>query len=262
MRKAIQSIYKKLFRKRGTITFSGPFPAWDKAVAASCGYDAKTITDGIMAAMDKVASGKAAMERDGFALSTPQYPHGLLAALLHVAAQNEGRLHVLDFGGSLGTSYFACKPWLSRVRDLRWTVVEQSHFIDIGNRKFADGVLTFAPEIDAVPSPNFVVISGVLMYLPSPYEFLRKLLSLNADMVVIDRTATVPLDSDVITVQHINSVGYQASYPCRLLSRSKLLNICTESYQCLEVFRALDGFRVKFADLQYIGIMLAKNPLC
>lgn len=240
------------------IEFSGPFADLSAASAASTGYDAKAITDGIQTAMERVRFGQAAMERDGFALQKAQYPYQLLTTLLHLAAKGNRRLRVLDFGGSLGSSYYACRPWLENaVDELSWTVVEQPHFVEIGKAKFATEELSFAPDVESLgKTPDLVLASGVLMYLDQPSKTLQQLLELRAPMVVIDRTATVPNDEDVLTVEHVRSPTYTASYPCRFLSLPRLIQACQTHYDCLEVFPAIDNFKVSFADLKFIGMIL------
>ena len=204
------------------------------------------------------------MERDGFTLSMPQYPYQLLTALLHLAGQNgNANLTVVDFGGSLGSSYFACKPWLQHVRNLKWTVVEQAHFEVIGRNRFADGRLDFSASLDTIAiRPDLVLASGVLMYLPDPYETLDLLLNMGAEICVVDRTATVPTVNDIFTVEHVRSGNYEASYPCRFLSHAKLTTACLAKYNCVEEFLALDKFSVPFAELAFIGLILRLKKPC
>lgn len=265
---ALMEILKKVLRRQplghSPVQFSGPYDSLEKAAAASTGYDASGIAEGVVGAMEQVRRGEAAMERDGFTLGMPQYPYQLLTALLHLAGQNgNAKLTVVDFGGSLGSSYFACKPWLQHVRNLRWTVVEQAHFEVIGRNRFADGRLDFSASLDTTAvRPDLVLASGVLMYLPDPYETLGRLLNMGAEMCVIDRTATVPTADDIFTVEHVRSGNYQASYPCRFLSHSKLTTACLAKYDCVEEFPALDKFSVPFAELAFIGLILRPKKPC
>ena len=80
-----------------------------------------------------------AFERDGVVFDQPDYNFPLLACLLRVATESGNRLRVLDFGGSLGSTYFQCRPFLGGVSELRWTVVEQPQFVECGRREFEDG---------------------------------------------------------------------------------------------------------------------------
>jgi putative methyltransferase (TIGR04325 family) len=265
---AVMDLLRKLLRLQpagqSQVQFTGPYGSFEEAAAASTGYEATSIADGIVNAMDQVSRGEAAMERDGFTLSKPQYPYQLLTPLLHLAGRNENeKLSVIDFGGSLGSSYFACKPWLQHVRNLTWTVVEQPHFAVIGKNRFADGSLDFSESLATISvGPDLVLVSGVLMYLTDPYEILGRLLNMGAEMCVIDRTATVATAEDTFTVEHVQSSNYTASYPCRFLSRSKLTDAYMSNYDCVEEFSALDKFSVPFAELKFIGMILRLRKTC
>jgi putative methyltransferase (TIGR04325 family) len=263
MRRLLNKIHRR--RPKIGITFSGPYKSRAEAAALSSGYDAKAITDGVLAAMAQVKQGRAAMERDGFTLDKPQYPYPLLAALLHAAAVSRDKtFNVLDFGGSLGSSYFACKAWLDGVvQNVCWTVVEQPHFVEIGSAQLATNSLRFTHNLEQlVDVPNLVLISGVLMYLEEPYLQLQRLLGLGAATVLIDRTATVDRDQDLITVEHVCSPTYQASYPCCFLSLNKLRSTCVRDYDCMEVFPAIDKFQLSFANVNFVGMLLKRREQC
>ena len=106
----------------GGITFEGPFATWDEAVGMSSGYDSQQILDKVLAATLKVKYGVAPYERDSVLFDEVQYSWPVTAGLMWVAARNGGRLSVLDFGGSLGSSYFQNREFLEGIPDLRWSV--------------------------------------------------------------------------------------------------------------------------------------------
>jgi putative methyltransferase (TIGR04325 family) len=74
-------------------------------VEASTGYDSEIILEKTRDALLKVKNGEAAYERDSVLFDEIQYAWPLLTSLMWVAAQAKGILNVLDFGGSLGTTY-------------------------------------------------------------------------------------------------------------------------------------------------------------
>jgi putative methyltransferase (TIGR04325 family) len=245
-----------------TIGFAGPFPSWPAAVQASRGYDDRLIAQGVVEAVREVEAGRAAMERDGFLLPTPEYPYPLIAAALRQANQNGGRLTVLDFGGSLGSSYRAVRPWLKGIPTVRWHIVEQPVFVETGNREFASDELVFHTQISDVPDlPDLVLVSGVLMYLENPHLHLSALLDLKADTVIIDRTATQSGEEDLLCVEHVQCPAYTASYPCWLLSLSRLQQTYAGRYDCSEMYRALDQVHATFTKVRFYGMLLMKHPL-
>src|SRR5690242_10882804 len=111
-------------------SFVGNYSTWSEARDASSGYDSPSILEHVTSAMLKVVKGKAAYERDSVTFDRVSYPYPLLAALLRVASISNGFLSVLDFGGSLGSSYMQCRDFLACIENLRWSVVEQNAFVE------------------------------------------------------------------------------------------------------------------------------------
>src|SRR5712691_6915719 len=100
------------WRKSGRrIIFSGTYESWEAALRDSTGYDAPAIVEKTREALLKVKNGSAAFERDSVLFEKPDYPFPIIAATLKQALASDGRLSVLDFGGSLGSSYFQCRSF-------------------------------------------------------------------------------------------------------------------------------------------------------
>ena len=74
----------------------------------------------------------------------------LLSGLLWIAVRNNGKLNVLDFGGSLGSSYFQNKFFLDNLTDVNWCIVEQPEFVRTGNEYFDDQKTSFFNSIEEV----------------------------------------------------------------------------------------------------------------
>src|SRR5215470_7799412 len=91
-----------LFGNTYGIRFCGDYNSWAQAAADSTGYGTQEILDRTFEAAQKVKSGKAVFERDGVAFDEMEYNFPLVWALMRSAARH-GRLHILDFGGSLGS---------------------------------------------------------------------------------------------------------------------------------------------------------------
>ena len=129
------------------------------------------------------------VERDVFAdavawaaRSLPVRPSSpVLAGLLWAALRGSGGLHVLDFGGSLGSGWRQNRRFLEGISPLRWSVVEQAHFVARGRERFEDEVLRFYPDVEACyrseTPPDVVLFSSVLHYLARPFEILEEILA-------------------------------------------------------------------------------------
>lgn len=174
------------------ITFTSEFSSWAEARKRCDGYDDATILERVMAATLAVRDGRAAFRRDATIIEAAQPPFPVLTMLLWAALQRGGSLSVLGFGGALGSSYFQYRPFFSETTRLSWMVVEQPHFVDAGRRDFQDGILGFQYTLDdtwATSTPELVLISGVLQYLPDPAGMVTQIVNRLPAFVVIDRTA-------------------------------------------------------------------------
>lgn len=200
---------------------------WAEALKQSSGYAAESIVERVGAATREVVAGRALYERDSVLFHEPDYPFPIVAALLRAALAGGGRLHVIDVGGSLGSTYRQCRPLLNGVSELRWCVVEQPSFVAMGRREFSTDELCFAPSIHDLPprlAPSLILLSSVLQYLEEPKAMLHDLLSLAADYLVLDRTPmSMTLTQPRLCIQHAPKSIYEASYPCWILSRLSLL---------------------------------------
>lgn len=218
-------LYRTIISKRG-ITFIGPYSSWDKAVSKSIGYDNHEILQKVLISTLKVKNSEAAYERDSVIFDEVQYSWPVTAGLMWVAAANGGRLSVLDFGGSLGSSYFQNRQFLAKLPIVRWSVVEQAHFVEAGLNHIQDEHLVFYPTITecvAVEKPNVVLLSSVLQYLEDPYTVLDELAQSGVNLIIIDRTLVNKSQSNMIFLQNVPKSIYEASYPVHSLSESQLL---------------------------------------
>jgi len=235
-------VYRK-WARRG-IRFVGPYPDWERARAVSLGYDADLILEKVSAAQDKVISGEAAYERDSVLFEKIDYPFPLLAGLLRAASEGDGSLNVIDFGGSLGSTYFQCKEFLGDIKQLNWHVVEQEKFVVRGRERFESERLRFFSTIAESRkslSPNVVLFCSVLQYIEAAEKCLTDAVDTGCTYLIIDRTPMSVLTEDVLCVQHVPPEVYAASYPCAILSESKLRVLLSGHFELLADFDALGG---------------------
>lgn len=235
--------YLKPIMRHG-IYFSGRHADWDSASKSASGYDAGLILEKVKRATLEVKDGEALFERDSVLFNKAQHSFPVLAGLLRAAAENNGRLSVLDFGGSLGSSYFQCRNFLSVLSSLNWNVVEQPHFVQCGRECIESGPLKFFFSIDEALSenkPDVVLLSSVLQYLPEPYLILSELMQGKTNYLIIDRTPFSEAVNDAITVQHVPPSIYPASYPCRIFSKQAVIAQLSSQYEIVAEFESNDG---------------------
>ena len=149
------------------------------------------------------------------------------AGLAIILTNNNGILRALDFGGSLGSSYFQNKHLLSEL-NLEWSIVEQSHFVEYGKKELSDNTLQFYMDIEECLSErklDVIMISNTLQYLEDPYQWLNCFINSKIDYIFVD-TATFSRNQDeYITIQHVSPKIYNASYPCWFFNKEKMLKI-------------------------------------
>lgn len=223
--------------------YFGDYPSWSAAEAASTGYDSDVIIEKVRDALLAVKSGKAVYERDSVLFDRIEYAWPLLSMLLWIASRGGNRLNIIDFGGSLGSTYFQNLAFLSHIEGLKWNIVEQKKFVDCGIKYFQDEKLRFYYDIAscaAVEKPQAILLSSVIEYIERPYLLLKSILDEGFEYIIIDRTKFYDAP-DRITVQRVPPNIYEASYPCWIFNRKKFLAFFEPGYELAADFEALGG---------------------
>ncbi len=242
----IPPVFLRWFRLTHTkgVRFAGDFSTWEEANRHCTGYDTEGILDKVLDATQKVKYGEAVFERDSVCFYHEEYRWETLACLLTIAAERGGRLSVLDFGGALGSFYFQHIIFFSRLKETRWSVVEQKHFVECGRSKIQDEKLRFCESVEdclAEGPVDVVFLSSVLAYLESPYDVLTALASENVPYILIDRTPFISSRRDRLTIQHVPSSIYKAIYPAWFFSREKFDAVISGTgYRLITEFAAND----------------------
>ncbi len=221
---------------------SGDFKTWELAKSLCEGYDDSIILERIIESTLKVRNGESAWELDGINYNHINYSYPLLSHLMLIAARDNGNLSLIDFGGSLGTTYFQNRKYLKDLNNVRWTVVEQPHFVKAGTEKIAFENLDFKETLEIAfqknGSYNTFLTSGVIPYLPEPYEFLNHVKSLEFKTVIIDNTYFNNKEGERICIQKVDPMFYgkALSYPCRFLDYEKVKSIFLDKYDLFQEY--------------------------
>lgn len=242
--------------RRGIVRFEGEFTTWEEACVECSGYDSDEILAKVLDSTLRVMRGEAAFERDSVLFDKIDYAWPVLAGLMWAAARNGGKLNVLDFGGALGSSYFQNREFLKALPDVRWSVVEQAHYVSAGQSKIQDEQLRFYETVEECldeNKPNVVLLSSVLQYLESPGEIIRQLSIVGAKDLIIDRTPFSTQLEDRLMIQQVPASIYDASYPMWVFSRSKFMKILSPDWKLIAsnlspegLVQAKGGFELSF----------------
>jgi len=236
----------------------GNYISWSKAIDKCAGYDSQTILEKVRISTLKVKEGFAVYERDSVLFDTIEYSFPLLAGLMWISARNNGKLNVLDFGGSLGSTYFQNKAFLDSLSDVNWCIVEQPGFVKTGIEFFENDKLHFFYSVEECLKSfeiDVIIFSSVLQYLEEPFALLDQIKSTAINNMIIDRTPFIKGD-DRITIQKVNPNIYRGSYPCWFFNKRKFISRITSEYKVVLEFDALDKANIPS---EFKGLILQKK---
>lgn len=219
----------------------GNYSAWEEASNAATGYDSALILEKVRQSLLKVKRGEAAFERDSVAFEKLDFEPEIRSWLEKIAAGKANKISVADFGGSLGSTYFQYSKALKNVSFSSWIVVEQTHFVEAGRRDFQDDILKFETTAEAAftnEKPDVLLLFSVLPYLEKPFQLLEKLLALNPEYIIVDRTPVIADVPSRLTVQVVPEQIYKASYPAWFFNEKQFVEAFLEKYERLAEFRS------------------------
>lgn len=245
------------------VIYRGDYASFDEARACSSGYEEAVILERTRVALHKVLRGEAAYERDSVTFDTMDLPGPLLGLLLRIAAEHQGNLSVLDFGGSLGSTYYHCRSALAHLPRLEWSIVELPAHVACGQREFSNEQLKFYSTIPAClleRRPSVLLLSGVLQCLPEPWTFLREAATHGFDWIIMDRTPFIDAERDRMTVETVSPRIYPASYPAWFFSRPRRAENLPKGWAIVEEFDAIDRQLLDGVEITFKGLALRRNP--
>ena len=260
----IPAIVKRIARHSFTYGWHGRYQTWTQALEQTTGYNATTVLQRVSTAALKVKNGQAIYERDGIALSHVEVFYPLLSALLLVASRHNNQLSLIDYGGSLGTSYRQNLPYLQHLNSLQWHLIEQPMFVEEGRKHFEDKHLHFYYHLDEVlqkDQPQLLMFSSSLQYMEKPYELLTQVKQLGIEYLLIDRTAFIEEPEDRLTIQKVPPAFYEASYPCWFFSEQKMNTFLKDSYDLVFGFESGQKVTLGLTELDYTGSLWRRKQL-
>jgi putative methyltransferase (TIGR04325 family) len=229
------TLYRRYYRRSG---WFGDYQDWKSADVDCSGYDGDAIFERVKGAVLKVKNGEAAFERDGIAFLDSE-PDSVVVGALEQIFEGVGNrcLHVLDFGGSLGSTYYQNKPYLAG-KIGRWTVVEQGHFVNFGKARLEDDVLKFEYNINDIVGnfkPDVIVLNSVLQYLEDPENWIKEFAKSGVKYLLFTHSYFIDSNRNRITKQIVSPKIYVATYPCWIFSSDVVRELLGKYYKILSV---------------------------
>lgn len=200
---------------------------WEEAKKKCTGYDADIILQNVKKSTLKVKNKEAVYERDSLLFDEIHYSLVALSGVLFTAAKHNGNLCVIDFGGSLGTTYFQNRFFLDHLNTITWCIVEQPNFVKCGKEVIEDEKLKFYDTMEEClkkHKPNAIIVSGMLQYTEDPYYWIKKIIDYKFETIIIDRTSLCDSAKDILAIQNISEEIYKANFPAWFMSEEKFLS--------------------------------------
>lgn len=255
----IPPILISVLKKGKKYGWKGDYDNWQSALQHSKGYHAPNILGKIKEATLKVKNGEAVYERDSVLFDKIEYSWPLLSSLMWVAAKNNNSLKVLDFGGSLGSTYFQNRNFLNELGDVEWNIVEQENFVTTGRNDIGNEKLQFFYSIDECigkkGKPDILILACTLPYIENPFELIGELMNYKIPHIIIDNTFFNYEERDRITLQKVPPSIYNASYPCWFLSYKKLKALMSDKYIIVSEYFNDSKILLDGRSIQYRGFL-------
>lgn len=235
----------KITRKNPS--YLGNYTTMKEASEFCKGYATEEIFDKVKQAAIAVKNGDACYERDSCLFYDHAINYNLMMYLYRMAYKNRMPIELLDWGGSLGSTYFQHKEIINKDKLVKcWTVVEQPHFVDFGKKNLEDNILKFkyTDNIDEIVNEtNFqcILFSAVLHYLDDYRTIIKKVCNYNAENIILERTPVCK--KDMICIEQVKEPIYSATYPMQIFSEERLKSLfAEEGYYVVDEWKSLvDG---------------------
>ncbi|WP_051257858.1 methyltransferase, TIGR04325 family [Desulfovibrio cuneatus] len=230
------ALYRFILRVKGQrpsepLSWQGDYPNWESACAA-CGEKGSDAPE--------CQQHEAMCQQHGALCNEKEYDWPLVAGFMAVAAQHNGALHVLDYGGTLGCRQQQINHIVQLLPNVTWHSVSPPNAGFLQMQQAAPQPCTFHESIQdcfAKNPINVMVFSGILQYLHDPYAVLQEALACTPDALLIDRTPFLPA-RDKLTVQHVHEAAPSALRPCWWLNRCRVASLFANRYTCLPDYQS------------------------
>ncbi|HUX95559.1 MAG TPA: methyltransferase, TIGR04325 family [Bacteroidales bacterium] len=127
----------------------------------------------------------------------------LLAAInQYINLHSKKKITVLDFGGACGAHFLEIKRFFPNDFSLKWYVVETDQMVKSAvNKGLHNNELNFVNSIEDIKIKiDFIHSSGALQCVSNPYEFINKLININASWMLFNRMMFNESDRDILTI--------------------------------------------------------------
>jgi putative methyltransferase (TIGR04325 family) len=231
-------LLKLLFSRK---MWTGDYKTWELVARECSGYSSQVILQKHVSATEAVLAGRARYERDTVLFQDELINFPVIASLL--MAVRDGNLSVIDFGGALGSTFYQNKKALEHLT-VKWSVVEQPNFVQMGKERFQTQQVTFYEDLESALSSNIPHVffsSCTFQYLKEPEEFIQKMVGMEIPYIILDRISFNSNSKPRLTKQTVPEAIYPVEMPCWFFSEPRFLDLFSERYELIWQFPSLDN---------------------
>lgn len=236
--------------------FEGDYQTWEDAEEQSAGYCDRNILEKVTESVQAVLRGDAEYERDSVLFFQKDLDYHIMAWLSLAAVYKGGgnsNVTVLDFGGSLGSTYLKNRERLQKMSaNIMWYIVEQPHFVKRGKELFSDPGIRFEYSIDEIADKiDVVLFSGVIGYIKDPESILETVLKRKPQYIIFDRTLVGSRQR--ICIERVPEIIYVSARPVCIFDERYLLSLLSAEYYLECEFHSKVDKDVLFDDMKAIS---------
>lgn len=222
--------HRRFFGPSLTLTDS----SWSECASTGPGYqDPRILANVESAACSALAAGRG-FERDGLLFTEATVDWSIVGPLFEARVATQGVLRVIDVGGSLASKWIQHRALMDLLSPIRWSVVEQEHYVNAGRRIFGIEDVSFWPDLDdalkAGGGADVVLFSSSLHYFERPMMLLDEACSASQHSVVIDRSPAWSGSEAHLAMQKVSLYERPVEYPCWVLSEPSVMSTLRESF--------------------------------
>lgn len=219
------------------VRYLGKYDSWQAAYDECEGYEDKNIINTVAESVKKVLDGNAVWERDGCLFYEQKYVYPLCAAILRCAIQNKNQgVRILDIGGSLGSTYFQNRKYLTDVKNLEYVIAEQDHFAKYGHRNLENENLKFIKSMDSWEDGDrfdIIFMSASLQYISQYEEVIYKIVKAQPRYIILDRLL-ICSEGGRICRETVPKKIYKSSYPVMIFTENQIKSYFEPAYRMIE----------------------------
>lgn len=216
--------------------------SWDEIVTKYGSYSTDEIIQACSNSLLKVKNNEYPYERDSVLFDKIEYSWALVSFLMMIASENNSKLNLIDFGGSLGSSYFQNRKIFQFFSEVKWAVVEQKKFVEYGNKFFSDKSLNFFENIGEAINENnakAIVLSSVIQYIEDFEALINQIINYNFKWIFIDRVGFSSQENlQRLSIQKVPKQIYEAIYPCWFFNYQKFIELFGKNYEVFGEFES------------------------